>query len=381
MKVKRILFLVVLGILCICTTFGQTVELDAAIQQAGREISSVIRQFAPLRIAPVSFGSSTDELSTYVLRELALFLANENRMVTVVARQDIDRILNASNLKASGDITDSVARQVGQRVTAQFVVTGTLEKTGDTYRFRTRLIQAANGTVSATTTVTVSENPHLRQLLALDSPAPTPAPTPEPVPAPAPTPAPAPAATPVPAPPTAPAPVTAATPVPAVSVYSIGDTGPAGGIIFYDKGNNTGGWRYLEAAPADIAHTLFAAREEIQPRTERVVGSGKANTQAIMVEANNRGGGFGWAAQACDALVVNGFNDWYLPSRDELNFMYGNLYMHGLGNFRSEKYWSSTFSRSNWAGGHWWVVNFSNGNHGDEVGRNNQYRVRPIRQF
>ena len=34
--------------------------------------------------------------------------------------------------------------------------------------------------------------------------------------------------------------------------YTIGDTGPAGGIIFYDKGNKTDGWRYLEAAPADL---------------------------------------------------------------------------------------------------------------------------------
>jgi hypothetical protein len=33
--------------------------------------------------------------------------------------------------------------------------------------------------------------------------------------------------------------------------YKIGDTGPAGGFIFYDKGYNSGGWRYLEAAPVE----------------------------------------------------------------------------------------------------------------------------------
>jgi hypothetical protein len=32
-----------------------------------------------------------------------------------------------------------------------------------------------------------------------------------------------------------------------------------------------------------------------------------------MIQANNRGGGFGWAAQACDALEVNGFDDRFLP--------------------------------------------------------------------
>ena len=34
--------------------------------------------------------------------------------------------------------------------------------------------------------------------------------------------------------------------------YKVGDEGPAGGIIFYDKGEYSDGWRYLEAAPADV---------------------------------------------------------------------------------------------------------------------------------
>jgi hypothetical protein len=49
------------------------------------------------------------------------------------------------------------------------------------------------------------------------------------------------------------------------------------------------------------------------------VGSGKKNSQTVMREANNRGGGFGWTAWKCDALVINGFDDSFLPARDELN--------------------------------------------------------------
>ena len=36
----------------------------------------------------------------------------------------------------------------------------------------------------------------------------------------------------------------------AQTAYNIGDTGPAGGIVFYDKGRVSDGWRYLEAARA-----------------------------------------------------------------------------------------------------------------------------------
>jgi hypothetical protein len=167
------------------------------------------------------------------------------------------------------------------------------------------------------------------------------------------------------------------------ATYRIGDTGPAGGIIFYDKGNSTGGWRYLEAAPADIDRPPFiAASETIDSSNcrERGVGWGKRNTAAIMAEAQKRGGGFGWAAQAADAYTLNGFDDWFLPSKDELHYMYGNLHMAGLGDFRNEWYWSSTVHND----GYWYdAENFRSGTQEARHGLPNgqQCRVRPIRQF
>ena len=35
--------------------------------------------------------------------------------------------------------------------------------------------------------------------------------------------------------------------------YKVGDRGPSGGWVFYDKGKSTDGWRYLETAPGDIS--------------------------------------------------------------------------------------------------------------------------------
>jgi hypothetical protein len=36
------------------------------------------------------------------------------------------------------------------------------------------------------------------------------------------------------------------------TAYAIGSAGPAGGIVFYDKGSYSEGWRYAEAAPTDL---------------------------------------------------------------------------------------------------------------------------------
>ena len=153
--------------------------------------------------------------------------------------------------------------------------------------------------------------------------------------------------------------------------------GCAGGLVFYDKGNSAGGWRYLEAAPEDIGQ-LVARTEHLDSSdfSERGVGWGKRNTAAIMKQAEKKGGGFGWAAQACVTYELNGFNDWFLPSLDELNYMYGNLHMKGLGDFRNDNYRSSTAFQH-----YWWWENFGTGKQEDDGVLDRRWRVRPIRQF
>jgi hypothetical protein len=125
-------------------------------------------------------------------------------------------------------------------------------------------------------------------------------------------------------------------------VYTIGDIGPAGGIVFYDKGTFSGGWRYLEAAPAETEFTAqWGAYEKTVGGTATAVGSGKRNTQGI-VEFLQRQGERGKAAQLCTALDFDGFKDWFLPSKDELDLMYKNLKAKGLGDFSNGWYWSSS---------------------------------------
>jgi hypothetical protein len=103
-------------------------------------------------------------------------------------------------------------------------------------------------------------------------------------------------------------PVVAQTPVPMVGEYAVGAVGPTGGIIFFDKGLYTDGWRYLEAAPVE---TEFTA---------------------------------GWsdAKEKCGLMNYGNVHDWRLPGKKELNWMYVFLKTKELGGFGDGWYWSSS---------------------------------------
>jgi len=67
------------------------------------------------------------------------------------------------------------------------------------------------------------------------------------------------------------------------------------------------------------------------------IGDGAANTNAILAECTTND----IAANLCRDLG----DDWFLPSRGELNLMYTNLHKNVLGGFAADLYWSSTESR------------------------------------
>ncbi len=161
-----------------------------------------------------------------------------------------------------------------------------------------------------------------------------------------------------------------ATSVTPISAYKIGDKGPAGGLIFYDKGSVSDGWRYLEAAPVDTNTTKWYNGNYISIKTGTEVGAGRANTVAI-VATQGKGS---YAAQLCSDLVLGGYDDWFLPSMDELDLMYQNLKKVGLGGFIGVWFWSS--SQNNRLA---WIQKFSDGEQSGSV--DGRCTVRAIRAF
>ena len=122
--------------------------------------------------------------------------------------------------------------------------------------------------------------------------------------------------------------------------YALRDIGPAGGYIFYDKNSYSDGWRYLEAAPSDQSTSAKWGCYGIliSGADGTAVGTGEQNT--IDIEAGCTT--VGTAADICANLSLGGYSDWFLPSKDELNLMYTNLKLFGVGGFAAGPCWSSS---------------------------------------
>ncbi|MBP9758524.1 DUF1566 domain-containing protein [Candidatus Dojkabacteria bacterium] len=104
------------------------------------------------------------------------------------------------------------------------------------------------------------------------------------------------------------------------------------------------------------------------------VGTGSQNTSDIVNGCTSGG----IAARVCSDLDLNGYTDWYLPSKDELNQLYINRV--AIGNFNTAYasiYWSSSETSSIEA----WYQVFYDGYQQHLIQKQNSYSIRCIRSF
>jgi hypothetical protein len=82
---------------------------------------------------------------------------------------------------------------------------------------------------------------------------------------------------------------------------------------------------------------------------------------------------------ACDKFVLNGFNDWYLPSRMDLAYIYQNLFYLGIGVFHMHEnyYWSNEKGEYEQP----WIFSFRMGWSTKREEDHPTIWVRPVRKF
>lgn len=173
------------------------------------------------------------------------------------------------------------------------------------------------------------------------------------------------------------------------TTYAIGDEGPAGGTIFYDKGFYSDGWRYLEAAPADWYGSNdpwvdldWGCYDITINGTSTDIGTGKENTDIILANGCAEPD---TPVRLAATSEAGGYTDWFLPSRDELNAMYTNLWnlggasFHSTYGFHTLTYTSSSVSGLNDVSA--WGYDFAGGGNIQHLRIMATISARPARRF
>lgn len=141
-----------------------------------------------------------------------------------------------------------------------------------------------------------------------------------------------------------------------------------GGIIFWvDESGQHG---LISATSDQSTGAEYGCMGTLHGATGTANGTGLANTVAKAsgcAQSNI-------AAKLCNDLVLNGYEDWYLPSKDELNLLY--LQKAVVGGFTSDSYWSSSEGTADYA----WFQSFDLGQT-FHYNKNYLNRVRAIRSF
>lgn len=146
----------------------------------------------------------------------------------------------------------------------------------------------------------------------------------------------------------------------------------AGGIVFYNDGNGNG---LVCAESNQSTGSQWGCYGYSIGGTSTAINTGMTNTNAIIARCSSNG----IAARNASDLILNGFDDWFLPSKEELNLMYQNLKIHNLGGNWGDNYWSSSEYNEN-PSENACVQSFNDGSQGN-TSKNMSFHVRAVRAF
>jgi TolB-like protein len=140
-----------------------TLQLDDAVQRCAGEIEAKLTKGD--KIVVLNFRSPSQRFSNYILDELMTALVMGGK-VTVVDRANLELIQQEMNFQMSGEVSDSSAQAIGQKLGAQSIVSGNIEDMGAFYRVRLRTIEVVSAAIQVLSSVNVQKDAQVATLMA-----------------------------------------------------------------------------------------------------------------------------------------------------------------------------------------------------------------------
>jgi hypothetical protein len=142
------------------------------------------------------------------------------------------------------------------------------------------------------------------------------------------------------------------------SIFYIDESGMHGLIV--DTSNSLGikSWSAGSLLPTNAVSTE--------------VGMGASNSETIVASV----GQGNYAAFACEEMVLNGYDDWFLPSKEELYFLYYQKSKGLINSLNQDFYWSSSETSQDGAWSQSFVTGAASSTH-----KSGSYGVCAVRTF
>ena len=139
--------------LCFAQTTATT--LDRAINDAVMYIEGRLKNGSKLVI--LNMSTSQVRLSDYIIDEIATNMVNNNKLI-VVDRRNLELIQREMNFQMSGEVSEETAQEIGRKLGAQYIISGSLTPLGNVYRLRVQVLSVETAQIAGMQNLNVLGN-------------------------------------------------------------------------------------------------------------------------------------------------------------------------------------------------------------------------------
>lgn len=137
--------------------------LDTAIKTAAMEINAKME--TGNIVVVLNIKSPAKQASDYVLDELINALVSEGKLI-VVDRQNLVLIQQEMDFQMSGEVSDTSAQDIGKKLGAKSIISGSLDDSGSNLRLRIRAIDVTTAAIQISSSLNVKKDSQTAALLA-----------------------------------------------------------------------------------------------------------------------------------------------------------------------------------------------------------------------